>query len=194
LAEALDADCCWVQLAKPGSGMVTLAASRGFTDEMHREMASLDMEHRFIHEIIGMGQKIIIADLNRDGKYDIPVFVKTGFAYLAAVPIMTYRVHGILGTAHLAGRKPEREYPELVAVIARLIGMSLSKAMLEERTSESSDLIQPAATDESTAGMVLRTEPTAAMAPPQHDPQPPGDGHFAEHACRMKTFRESHGV
>jgi hypothetical protein len=81
-----------------GSNKLPLAACRGFTTEMRREMASMDLKHRFGNEIAGLGHKIMISNLSQDGNYNIPVFEKEGFCSLIAVPIMTYRIHGVMGT------------------------------------------------------------------------------------------------
>ena len=76
MSDVFGTDCCWVQLVKLGNKKLPLISSRGFTPEMQREMASIDMEHRFFHEVVGLGRRIVIPNLSRNGNYDIPVFEK----------------------------------------------------------------------------------------------------------------------
>ncbi len=119
-----------------GNDKLPLAASLGFTPEMKREMALMDPEHIFNHEIIGLGHKIIVPSLNRNGRYNIPVFKKAGFRSLIAVPIMTYRIYGILGLAYRARMRFSDEFAQLVSVIGSLIGMSLNKSLLSKQPAQ----------------------------------------------------------
>jgi hypothetical protein len=119
-----------------GNDKLPLVASLGFTPEMKREMALMEPGHIFNHEIIGLGHKIIVPSLNRNGRYNIPVFKKAGFRSLIAVPIMTYRIYGILGLAYRARMKFSDEFAQLVSVIGSLIGMSLNKSMLSKQPAQ----------------------------------------------------------
>lgn len=136
MAHTLNADCCWVQLIDLGSDKLPLMACLGFTQEMKREMALMDPGHIFSHEIIGLGHKIILPSLNRNGRYNIPVFKKAGFRSLIAVPIMTYRIYGILGLAYRARMRFSDEFAQLVSVIGNLVGMSLNKSMLSKQPAQ----------------------------------------------------------
>ncbi|MGD9143236.1 MAG: GAF domain-containing protein, partial [Dehalococcoidia bacterium] len=133
LSRQLKTDCCWVQLVNFGTEKLPLIASLGFTPEMYQEMDLLDKEHVFSHEVVGLGHNIVISSLQRDGQYNIPVFRKSGFKSLLAVPIMTYRVHGILGIGYRSRMKFNDEFTHLVNVIANLLGMSLHKSNLNRQ-------------------------------------------------------------
>ena len=124
-------DCCWIQLISLGSNKLSLAAYRGFNPDIQRELNLMDINHCFCNEIVGMGNKIVIPNLRIDGKFNLPIFEKEGFSSLIAVPIMTYRIHGILGFAYRVRRKFDKDYSEVLAVIANLIGMALNKSMLQ---------------------------------------------------------------
>ena len=194
-------DCCWVQLVRLGSGKLPLSACRGFTQEMQREMASIDMEHRFSHEIVGLGHQVIINNLSRDGNYNIPVFERAGFCSLVAVPIMTYRVHGILGMAYRDRKKLGRDYTELIAVIANLIGMSLNKTMLNKQPRELPKQPYPSNRINLTSGAKRHDAPSTAAEPEnimdtrerqQSEKKKKRSEDFQEHARRMKTFNDYH--
>jgi transcriptional regulator with GAF, ATPase, and Fis domain len=174
-------------------------ASLGFTPEMKRDLGRLDKKHRFSHEIIGLGHRIIIPSLNRDGKYDIPLFRKPGFRSLIAVPIMTYRIHGILGAAYREKTKFSQDFTELLAVIANLIGMSLHKSMLHRQMLPK----KPAVEDTHKKGGPVAKTPedgTTGDNPGKDIKNPPGPGgkkkaqggNFHDHNRSMKLFTESH--
>ena len=133
ISRQLKTDCCWIQLVNPGTAKLPLIASLGFSPDMYREMDLLDKEHIFSHEVVGLGHNIVISSLGHDGKYNIPIFRESGFKSLLAVPIMTYRVHGILGIGYRSRFKFNDEFTHLVNVIANILGMSLHKSNLNKQ-------------------------------------------------------------
>jgi len=188
-----------VQLANTGGDNLPLVASLGFTPDMEREMNLLDRNHRFSHEIIGLGHKIIIPSLNRDGKYNIPIFKKSGFRSLLAVPIMTYRIHGILGMAYRSKMKFSEDLTQLFDVIANLIGMSLHKSTLNERQIQKKP-VEPANSDAIQAGDE-KNEEISYKDSLEKDLQSLSetlgkiknrDGKFTDNARSMRRFNESH--
>ena len=166
---------------------------------MKRDIGRLDKKHRFSHEIIGLGHRVIIPSLNRDGKYNIPVFRKSGFRSLIAVPIMTYRVHGILGAAYRERTKFSEDFTELLAVIANLVGMSLHQSMMHKQTLPK----KPAQDDSRAKSEPISKSPrdsTTEAKPKEDTKNPPGSGvrkndrggSFHDHKRSMKLFTESH--
>ncbi len=162
-------------------------------------MNLLDRDHRFIHEVIGLGHKIVIHSLSRDGKYNIPVFKKSGFRSLLAVPIMTYRIHGILGMAFRSRMKFNEDFTQLCDVIANLIGMSLHKSTLNERQIQKRPA-EPADSDEMKSGDNKTEEPSVKDSS-ENDIQSISEitgvdknrvNEFHDHARSMRRFNESH--
>ena len=199
LSGVFKADCCWVQLANTGCDRLPLVASLGFTADMKREMNLLDRNHHFSHEVIGLGHKIVIPSLSRDGKYNIPVFKKSGFRSLLAVPIMTYRIHGILGMAFRSKMKFNKDFTQLCDVIANLIGMSLHKSTLNERQIQKRPA-EPVDYDGMKSGDSKTEEPSVKNSS-ENDIQSiskttGGDENrvsvFYDHAISMRRFNESH--
>jgi transcriptional regulator with GAF, ATPase, and Fis domain len=199
LSEVLNTDCCWVQLVKLSSGKLPLVSCRGLTADMQRKLASIDMEHRFSHEIVGLGHKIIINNLSRDGNYEMSLFEKAGFCSLIAVPIMTYRVHGILGMAYRARKKFGRDYADLIAVIASLIGMSLNKAILHRQSEEKHkppDVThaipqEPDIKNQGTQSVTTVSEDADTGVKPQSRKKKQSND-FQDHVRRMRTFNNAH--
>jgi signal transduction protein with GAF and PtsI domain len=199
LSRVLDIECCWIQTINDRKHKkLLLAAERGFSPEMRLEIASMDMSHSFSEQIIGLGHKIIIPDLSNDGRYGLPSFRDTGLKWLVAVPLMTYRVHGILGTASRNRKRLHKDTADLIMVIAGLIAASISKTYLARKSPE------PEKPDVAPTGLAKEDpiapdkkpgEPVNIMAggnePPHKTPGRP-DGAFHSHASKMEKFRRSH--
>jgi hypothetical protein len=160
----------------------------------------MDLGHRFSHEIIGLGHKIVIPSLNRNGRYNIPVFRKAGFHSLIAVPLMTYRIHGILGAAYRVRMKFSDDFTQLLVVIANLIGMSLNKSMLNKQILYKKTQPEISYPHPLESGVENPDEPKAAAKTNGSSDTGRQDvskteaygGDFHEHAYRMKLFNRSH--
>jgi hypothetical protein len=129
VSQTLNIECCWIQtISDRRNQRLSLAADRGFNDAMRAEITSMDLKHKFSGEIIGMGNQIIIPDLNNDGAYGLASFRTAGFKWLVAVPLMTYRVYGLLGAACRSKKSYDKDTGGLIMVVAGLIANALSKA------------------------------------------------------------------
>ena len=199
LSRQLKTDCCWIQLVNSGTDKLPLIASLGFSPEMYHEMDLLDREHLFSNEIVGLGHSIVIPSLNRDGKYNIPIFRESGFKSLLAVPIMTYRVHGILGIGYRSRMKFNEEFTHLITVIANLLGMSLHKSNLYKQWIQSSqpDINTPVEMEPNNQvsensinsdKSVRESENNPVKADKKKAPRKI----FNDHDRNMKLFNESH--
>jgi transcriptional regulator with GAF, ATPase, and Fis domain len=199
LSQVLGVDCCWIQtIADKKQKKLTLAAERGFSPEIRREIAGMDMGHVFSEQVIGLGHIITIPDLSNDGLYGIPSFRNTGFKWLVAVPLMTYRAHGILGAASRDRKLLHKDTPDLIMTIAGLIAAALMKADLSKSAPEPERPVSdptpelkketaPEITLEETI-IVVKPDRTLANQPAKH-----ADGAFHSHAKKMEVFRRSHG-
>jgi transcriptional regulator with GAF, ATPase, and Fis domain len=199
LARVLEIDCCWIQTINiRKQKKLVLTAERGFSPEMRQEIVAMDLSHSFSEQIIGMGHKIIIPDLSNDGLYGLPSFGMTGYKWLVAVPLMTYRAHGILGTASRNRKHLHKDTADLIMVIAGLIATSLSNAHLLRQLPVTD---KPAKAPPPEANEGLETTEKKAVAPEKSvasentsrpkNPRRP-DGAFHSHARKMEIFRKSH--
>jgi len=197
LSQLLNLDCVWIQLiADKKKKILSLAAERGFNPEIKREIAAMDMSHAISQQILGLGHVITIPDLNNDGLYGIPSFKNTGFKWLVAVPLMTYRAHGILGAASRNKKLLGKDTPNLLMTIAGLIAGALMKAQLSQGKAEPdipaimpilepSNKTVPEITREETID-VVKPERPVTMTPRRND------GAFHSHTKKMEGFRRAH--
>ncbi len=199
LVRVLDIDCCWIQTInnrKPKR--LQLAAERGFSPEMQREISAMDMGHSFSQQIIGLGHKIVIPDLANDGLYGLPSFPAKGYRWLVAVPLMTYRVHGILGAACRHRKRLQKDTADLIMVIAGLIATSLTKAHLFRQPpfretppqAPNTEIKKSLDTDEKKP--VTPPDNGTDDGAPHQKPARRPDGAFHRHARQMEMFRRSH--
>jgi transcriptional regulator with GAF, ATPase, and Fis domain len=189
--------CCWVQLVNPLSYDLHLVSFRGFTHEIQREMALMNMNHCFGREIVGLGHKIIIPNLSRDGSYGMGMFERAGFHSLIAVPIMTYKLHGMMGAAYRDRKRFSNDFSQLLAVIANLLGMALNKCIIKEKTIEPEDRLQRSNTPRTKVSKKETTqgEDTIAHEVVDINCTPQGEDRnetFQIHAHKMSAFRKSH--
>ncbi|MDD5126892.1 MAG: GAF domain-containing protein [Dehalococcoidales bacterium] len=129
IKEVLNIECCWIQLGNTENARLPIIGFRGFTPRMEEEIKLGGLEHDLIKLVAGLGHKIIIPDLSRDEAYELSAFREVGLSSLAAVPIRTYRIHGVLGVASRVKLRLNQEFAELLTAIAGVIGMALNKAI-----------------------------------------------------------------
>jgi signal transduction protein with GAF and PtsI domain len=188
LAQSMDVECCWIQtVTQRKDKRLSLAAERGLSDEMRSEIAAMNLNHDFPGQIIGMGQKIIIPDFSNDGVYELASFRNAGFKWLVAVPLMTYRVYGILGTASRNKKLLRKETADLFMVIAGLIAGALNKTHLSGGFTPQK---KPVILSQPAKEVIADTAPSG-MAPQKNLPAHK-DTAFLSHARQMRSFRESH--
>ncbi len=194
LAQVLDIECCWVQTINARKRSLHLAAERGFSSQMRREMSAVDMGHNFSKQTVGMGNGIVISDLSRDGRYGLSSFRAAGYRWLVAVPLMTYRVHGVLGVASRRKKRLHKETADLVMVIAGLIGTALNKAGLSRET-PLPEKPEKTPDKESRPKPVTPREEIPSSVPhnlPEENVVKPAEGAFHQHAHKMDAFRRLH--
>lgn len=178
-SQILDIECCWVQTINDREeNELSLAADRGFSDDMRAEIAAMGLNSGFAGEIIGAGGKITIPDLNNDGVYGLDSFRAAGYRWLVAVPLMTYRAYGLLGTASKNKRLLDKDTAGLVSVIGGLIANALSKALFTREAPRRSKLPDIVALPEKTPAIAdTKTEMApvtlaADVTPDNSDPPP----------------------
>jgi hypothetical protein len=182
-----------------------LASHRNFTEEMLHDMTRMSKNHPLFREVLGLGNRIIIPNLSMDGAYNMTVFEKAGFSSLVAVPITTYKVIGILGAADKKKRKFGSDMAQLLAIVATLVGVSLTKNsivqdVLPEKTvpavepEPTTNTVEPepatnidSGQDSETGEMPVEETftPTSNITEEKTDP-------FSKHVRKMDRFRERH--
>ncbi|MGD1118471.1 MAG: GAF domain-containing protein [Dehalococcoidales bacterium] len=200
LSQTLKVECCWIQTVSEGKNQpLTLAAERGFSAEMKSEIAAMGPNHGFSGRIVGMGQKIVIPDFSRDGVYGLDSFKKAGYRWLVAVPLLTYRVYGILGTASRNRRILRRETAELEMVVAGMIASALSKVHLSRGFPLRKKPQPPSVPETREDTPQKEKEAPAAPSPASTDSNPPQnippkhtDTAFHAHTHKMHSFRKTH--
>lgn len=133
LLRILNIECCWVQLLSSESRELQLVACHGFTEDMKREIGSMDLGQNLAKQVAGLGDKIFVPDLSTDKKYGLSSFSKAGYRLLIAVPLMTYRIQGVVGVAARTKQWPHAETMDLIMVIGKLLGMAIDKGDICQR-------------------------------------------------------------
>jgi signal transduction protein with GAF and PtsI domain len=199
LTQVLKIECCWVQTVSAGKRTLYLAAERGFNSEMRREIAALDINHYFSRQVVGLGNGILVPDLSRNGRYGLRSFRAAGYKWLVAAPLMTYRVHGVLGIASRYKKRLHKETADLAMVIAGLIGTALNKADLYRESQIPEKPEKPSPRESQKDPVEPRQEKSPATdkldaphPPPEENAVKPAETAFHKHARNMKAFRRLH--
>lgn len=199
LSRVLNIECCWIQTINLKKQTLSLAASRGFNRQIKQEMASVDISHSFGEQVIGLGHKIVIPNLSSDGVYGLSSFRAAGYKWLVAVPLMTYRVQGVLGIASRQKRRYHKEFAGLAMVVASLIGTALDKARLSRKSTVPEERVTVPREETDRPAKTTDEPPPAAKKPsdgttppPEKQKAVPGDDVFHKHARKMEKFRRSH--
>jgi hypothetical protein len=200
LSQVLKIECCWIQtINERKHKRLLLAAERGFSDKMRLEVSSMDTSHGFSNQIIGLGHNIVIPDLYNDGVYGLSSFRTAGYRWLVAAPLMTYRVHGILGIASRDKKLLHKETADLVMVIAGLIGTALNKTYLFQKsvTQEKpvDSMEKEIKEDSAKPDLESRVHTDTSASPHSASDKKsamPAEGVFKSHTRKMDKFRESH--
>jgi len=200
LSQVLKIECCWIQTINDRKHtQLLLAAERGFSDKMRLEVSSMDTTHGFTERIIGLGHNIVIPDLYNDGVYGLSSFRTAGYRWLVAAPLMTYRVHGVLGIASRDKKLLHKETADLVMVIAGLIGTALNKTYLFQKSVTPAkpvdSMVNEIKQESAKPDLELKVPLDASTSPnPASDKKPalPAEGTFKSHTRKMDKFRESH--
>jgi signal transduction protein with GAF and PtsI domain len=194
LAQVLGIECCWVQTIDARKRLLHLAAERGFSSEMRKEIAAVDMGHNFGKQIIGLGNSLVIPDLAANGRYGLSSFRAAGYRWLVAAPLMTYRVHGVLGVASRHKKRLRKETADLITVIAGLIGTALNKAGLS-RGSPAPKKPEPPLDKENNPETVIPKEEVTPSVPhelTEEKAKQAPESPFSRHTSEMKAFRHRH--
>jgi len=191
LTQVLEVECCWVQTVNARKKSLSLAGERGFSPAMRAEMSSTDMNDVFTRQVVGLGDHIVIPNLSNDGLYGLSSFRSAGYRWLVAAPLLTYRVHGVLGVASRHKKRFRKETADLVMVIGGLIGNALNKARLSGQPPVSEKPEEPPKGEKTKDETIPVREPSSATSSESHAAKPP-DAAFPRHASSMITFRRQH--
>jgi hypothetical protein len=199
MSRTLKVDCCWVQVIDLGSHKLSLSAYHGFTPLILEKMTDMDLNHSFVEETSGIGSPSVIQDLKLDGRFGMSFFAKEGFRSLVAVPIFTYRIIGILGTAFRVKKRFDKDYIDLLVAIAGIVGVVHDKcAFLKDAYSNNEQ-----ASDKSLLlgihphNFNLENAETSGLEDITKNKQrtkPGSREHFKKHQYNMNQFRNSHRI
>lgn len=191
LTQVLEIECCWVQTVDARKKSLILSAERGFTPAMQAELSSLDINDIFTRQLVGLGDHIVIPNLSNDGLYGLSSFRSAGYKWLVAAPLLTYRVHGVLGIASRNKKRFRKETADLVMVIGGLIGNALNKADLSQQPPISEKPQEPLGKENKKTAIIPAQESSPTPRADRHTVKPP-DAAFLRHTSSMKTFRSRH--
>jgi transcriptional regulator with GAF, ATPase, and Fis domain len=197
LSRALGTNCGWVQVITPGSNKLVLSAHQGFTPHIQDKMAAMDMNHPLVKDVIGIGTSVTIPDLNQDGNLGMSMFAEAGFITLIAVPIITYRVQGIMGVVYRTRKNFTKDDTDLVTAVASIMGLALNKSTSLKQIDTSRRGAKEAQSKPTPAGKQETKQPVLPESEITTDKEQPQTDYidvYKKHQLKMRAFRNSHGI
>ena len=200
LSRALGTNCGWVQVITPGSDKLVLSAHQGFTPHIQDKMAAMNLDHPFAKEVIGIGTSVTIPDLSQNGNIDMSMFIEAGFVALIAVPIITYRIQGIMGVVYRTRKRFTKDDTDLVTAVASIMGLALNKCASLKQTDDgqrrqgtkevqSSTIL--VGNNEIKQTVLLESEIITSKEQPQVIYIDNSEA-YKKHLYKMRSFRNSH--
>jgi len=127
LSHTLEIECSWIQLMSSGKSDLELAAHYGFNFMERLENIISDVDDAYQREIIGLGNSLIIPNLQRNNPYDTSTLNRMGYQWLVAVPMRNHRLAGVMSLASRKKRKINDDFGEFMEAIAGLAIMTYEK-------------------------------------------------------------------
>jgi len=200
LSRALGTNCGWVQVITPGSDKLVLSAHQGFTPHIQDKMAAMNLDHPLAKEVIGIGTSVTIPDLSQNGNIDMSMFIEAGFVALIAVPIITYRIQGIMGVVYRTRKRFTKDDTDLVTAVASIMGLALNKCASLKQTDDgqrrqgtkevqSSTIL--VGNNEIKQTVLLESEIITSKEQPQVIYIDNSEA-YKKHLYKMRSFRNSH--
>jgi hypothetical protein len=127
LSQNLDIECSWIQLISAGKSDLELVAHHGFNFMERLENIISDIDDIYQREILGLGNSLVIPNLQRNHQYDVSTLNRMGYQWLVSVPMRNHRLAGILSLTSRKKRKINDDFGEFMEAIAGLAIMTYEK-------------------------------------------------------------------
>lgn len=127
LSHTLGIESSWIQLISAGKSNLELVAYRGFNFMERLENIVLDVNDVYQREIIGLGNSLVIPNLQRSNQYNIVTPGRMGYQWLVAVPMRNHRLAGVLSVTSRQKRKINGDFGEFMEAVAGLAIMTYEK-------------------------------------------------------------------
>lgn len=127
LSHSLEIECGWIQMISSENSNLELVAHHGFHFKERLENVILDVNDVYQKEIIGLGNSLVIPNLQRSNQYNISTLGRMGYHWLVAVPMRNHRLAGIMSVASRNKRKINGDFGEFMEAIAGLAIMTYEK-------------------------------------------------------------------
>jgi signal transduction histidine kinase len=131
ILQATELEIGCICLIEENSGMLSIVASVGFTDELEEKFGQLMQSNQCLSEVVESGKPLIINDITLDNQAKMVGFDPGDFSSIAVVPLHSKRK--IVGTVALISQDPKDFNPEEVQLLisgGRQIGVAVENASL----------------------------------------------------------------
>jgi len=135
VCEVMEVDAAWIHLPDETSGKLMLAAYRGVSEEVARDIDGVSLEECFSGRVALSGKSLYVEDINRDQQIARPALARNQIQSLLIVPLMFQdRINS--AALCVATRRYHRfssEEEDLLKAIGNQISVAAENALLYQR-------------------------------------------------------------
>jgi len=123
LSHTLEVESSWIQMISAENSDLELAAYHGFYFKERLENVIFDVSDVYQREIIGLGNSLVIPNLQRNNQYNFSTLGSMGYHWLVAVPMRNHRLAGVMSITSRQKRKIDSNFADFIAVVAGITTM-----------------------------------------------------------------------
>ncbi len=135
--EVMGIDGGWVQLLDEDSGVLSLVAQRGFSQEMAAETSTIKLGESITGKVAQLGKLIVVDKVSDDPRLSMETGRREALHAFAGVPIKSRgKVLGVLGVFSRNSHQLNPQEVNLLIAIGHQIGVAVENARLVEEAAE----------------------------------------------------------
>jgi len=135
--EVMSIDAGWVQLLDENTGLLSLAAHRGFSQKMIQETKTIKLGESMTGRVAQLGEPIVVNKISDDPRLSMESGSQENLHAFAGVPIKSKdNVLGVLGIFSRSPRELSVQETQLLIAIGHQVGVAIENARLAQEASE----------------------------------------------------------
>lgn len=135
--EVMSIDAGWIQLLDENTGLLSLAANRGFSQKMLQETKTVKLGESMTGRVAQLGEPIVVNKVSDDSHLSMESGSQENLHAFAGVPIKSKdNVLGVLGIFSRSPRELSVQETQLLIAIGHQVGVAIENARLAQEASE----------------------------------------------------------
>ncbi|RLC73281.1 MAG: hypothetical protein DRJ03_21470 [Chloroflexi bacterium] len=135
--QVTDSDAGWIYLLDEDGSALSLAAQRGFSQEITAETQTIELGESMTDKVAQSGQPIVVSQVSGEHHPCMEICRREGLRAFASVPIKSRgKVLGVLSVFSHTSHEPTSQEVQLLTAIGHQVGVAVENAQLTEEAAE----------------------------------------------------------